>query len=79
VSAFYGRRPTAGQLAALRSEDPAALARAELAERPIEPATLARREGDAWLLVRYGRDLTERIAFLQALHVTRIALAPGRG
>jgi hypothetical protein len=79
VSAFYGRRPTTGQLAALRREDPTALARAELAERPIEPATLARREGDALLLVRYGRDLAERIAFLQSLHVTRIALPPSRG
>jgi hypothetical protein len=79
VSAFYGRRPTAAQLAALRREDPTAVARAELAERPIAPATLARREGDALLLVRYGRDLAERIAFLQSLHVTRIALPPSRG
>ena len=74
VNAVYGRRPTAQELAALRREHPRVVA---FAERPIEPATLARREGDAWLLLRYGHSLSEQIAFLQALHITRLALPDG--
>jgi hypothetical protein len=38
------------------------------------PSTVARRVGPAWVLVRYGNSLAERIAFLEALHVTKIAL-----
>jgi len=38
------------------------------------PPTVARRVGPAWLLVRDGNSLAQRIAFLQALHVTRIEL-----
>jgi hypothetical protein len=38
------------------------------------PATVARRAGPAWLLVREGPSLAQRIAFLQSLHVTRMAL-----
>jgi hypothetical protein len=43
------------------------------------PSTVARRVGSAWLLVRYGNSLAQRIAFLQALHVTKIALPHARG
>ncbi len=41
------------------------------------PSTVARRVGPAWVLVRYGPSLAARIAFLQALHVTKIALPHG--
>jgi hypothetical protein len=34
------------------------------------PPTVARRVGPAWVLVRYGNSLAERIGFLDALHVT---------
>jgi hypothetical protein len=40
----------------------------------LVPPTIARRVGPAWLLVRDGDSLTQRIAFLQSLHVTKIAL-----
>lgn len=43
------------------------------------PSTVARRVGPAWVLVRYGNSLTGRIAFLQALHVTKLALPHGHG
>jgi hypothetical protein len=39
------------------------------------PPTVARRVGPAWLIVREGDGLAQRIAFLQALHVTRINLS----
>jgi hypothetical protein len=39
------------------------------------PPTVARRVGPAWLIVRDGDSLAQRIAFLQALHVTRIDLS----
>jgi hypothetical protein len=39
------------------------------------PPSVARRVGPAWLLVRYGNSLAQRIAFLEALHVSKIALA----
>ncbi|MGO9321538.1 MAG: hypothetical protein ACLQBY_12145 [Solirubrobacteraceae bacterium] len=42
------------------------------------PPTVARRVGPAWLLVRYGDSLAQRIAFLDALHVTRIELPRAR-
>ena len=38
------------------------------------PPTVARRVGPAWLIVREGSSLSQRIAFLQALDVTRIEL-----
>jgi hypothetical protein len=44
----------------------------------LSPPTLARRVGPAWLLVRYGHSLAQRLAFLQALHVTKIEL-PAEG
>jgi hypothetical protein len=39
------------------------------------PPAVARRVGPAWLIVRYGHTLAQRIAFLDALHVT-IRLPP---
>jgi hypothetical protein len=38
------------------------------------PSTVARRVGPAWVLVRYGDSLTQRIRFLEALHVTKLEL-----
>lgn len=38
------------------------------------PPTVARRVGPAWLLVRYGPTLAQRIAFLDALHVAPLRL-----
>jgi hypothetical protein len=74
VPAIYGPRLSAREKARIRSEghgdDIGAF------EQPREPETLLRREGPALLLVRYGRTLSERLAFLKALRVTRIAL-PG--
>jgi hypothetical protein len=43
----------------------------------LVPPTVARRIGPAWLLVRDGNSLAQRIAFLQALHVTKIRLPHG--
>jgi hypothetical protein len=43
----------------------------------VAPA-VARRVGSAWLLVRYGNSLAQRIAFLESLHVTRIELPSAR-
>jgi hypothetical protein len=43
----------------------------------LVPPTVARRVGPAWLLVRNGSSLAGRIAFLQALHVTKIMLPHG--
>jgi hypothetical protein len=39
------------------------------------PPTVARRVGPAWVLVRYGDSLAQRIAFLEALHVTKLKLS----
>ncbi len=39
------------------------------------PPTVARRVGPAWVLVRYGDNLAQRIAFLEALHVTKLKLS----
>ncbi len=39
------------------------------------PPTVARRVGPAWILVRYGNSLARRIAFLEALRVTKLKLA----
>ncbi|HEY4810040.1 MAG TPA: hypothetical protein VIH71_03180, partial [Solirubrobacteraceae bacterium] len=38
------------------------------------PAAVARRVGPAWLIVREGNSLQQRIAFLQSLHVSRMEL-----
>jgi hypothetical protein len=38
------------------------------------PSTVARRVGPAWVLVRYGKSLAERLRFLQALQVTKMEL-----
>ncbi len=55
----------------------AASPRGETYWQVFVPLTVARRVGPAWLLVRYGASLAQRIAFLQALHVTRIELPHG--
>jgi hypothetical protein len=39
------------------------------------PPTVARRVGPAWVLVRYGDSLVRRIAFLEALHLTKLKLS----
>jgi hypothetical protein len=36
------------------------------------PPTVARRVGFAWLLVRYGNSLAQRVAFLEALRITKL-------
>ena len=38
------------------------------------PPTVARRVGPAWVLVRYGDSLAQRLAFLEALHITKLRL-----
>lgn len=38
------------------------------------PSTVARRVGPAWVLVRYGASFAQRVRFLEALRVTRLAL-----
>jgi hypothetical protein len=38
------------------------------------PATVARRVGPAWVLVREGSSLEQRVAFLESLHITKIKL-----
>ncbi|HWY89262.1 MAG TPA: hypothetical protein VNY31_01185 [Solirubrobacteraceae bacterium] len=40
----------------------------------LVPPTVARRVGPAWVLVRDGNTLAQRIAFLEGLHVTKIRL-----
>lgn len=40
----------------------------------LVPPTVARLVGPAWVLVRDGGSLAQRIAFLEALHVTKIEL-----
>ncbi|HEY7830031.1 MAG TPA: hypothetical protein VIC06_05645 [Solirubrobacteraceae bacterium] len=42
------------------------------------PPTVARLVGPAWVLVRGGSSLAQRMAFLQALHVTKLELSHGR-
>jgi hypothetical protein len=45
----------------------------------LVPPTVARRIGPAWVLVRFGNSLAQRLAFLEGLHVTRMKLWRGRG
>ncbi len=52
----------------------AASRRGETVWDELIPPTVARRVGPAWLLVRYGASVAQRIAFLDSLHVTRMAL-----
>ena len=40
----------------------------------LVPPAVARRVGPAWVLVRYGNSLAQRIAFLEGLHLTRLRL-----
>jgi hypothetical protein len=58
----------------VRQVEKAASPRGETYWQVFVPPTVARRVGPAWLLVRYGASLAQRIAFLDALHVTRIEL-----
>jgi hypothetical protein len=44
----------------------------------LVPPTVARRVGDAWVLVRYGSGPAQRIAFLEGLHLTKVELARRR-
>jgi hypothetical protein len=83
-------KPSSAQIARELAQDTKMVgrARAETYVRQVEqaagkqqtfwsvfiPPTVARRVGAAWVLVRYGNSLRERIGFLQALHVTKIAL-----
>ena len=45
----------------------------------LAPASVARRVGDAWLLVQDGASLAQRIAFLDSLRITRVDLSPVSG
>jgi hypothetical protein len=48
----------------------------ELTSREVlTPPTVARRVGRAWVLVREGRSLTQRIALLDSLRVTRMEIS----
>jgi hypothetical protein len=40
----------------------------------LTPPTVARRVGPAWILVRDGSSLGQRIAFLEGLHITKLKL-----
>ena len=44
--------------------------------RVLAPAAVARRVGPAWLVVRYGNSLAQRIQFLNGLHTIRLDLNP---
>jgi hypothetical protein len=44
----------------------------------LVPPTVARRAGPAWVLVRYGNSLAQRIAFLNSLRVNNIRLPHSR-
>ena len=41
----------------------------------LAPAAVARRVGSAWLVVRDGNSLAQRIQFLNGLHITRLNLS----
>jgi hypothetical protein len=48
----------------------------ELTSREVfVPPTVARRVGSAWLLVREGNSLAQRVALLDSLHVTKMDLS----
>ncbi|MFI5004719.1 MAG: hypothetical protein ACHQE6_06870 [Solirubrobacterales bacterium] len=44
----------------------------------LVPPTVARRVGPAWLLVRDGDSLAQRLRFLEGLHVTKLTLPRSR-
>lgn len=87
---YYFPRPSRAQLAHELVADTmrAGRARAEQLIRQVErlagkeqtawdvfvPSTVARRVGPAWVLVRYGNSLAQRISFLESLHVTKLRL-----
>jgi hypothetical protein len=88
---FRLRKPSHAQIARELAKDIKSVghARAEEDVRPAEqlsgkeqtywdvfvPPTVARLVGAAWVLVRDGNSLAQRIAFLEGLHVTRLELA----
>ena len=43
----------------------------------LAPGSVARRVGNAWLIVRGGKSLAQRIGFLNGLHLTRLNLRHG--
>jgi hypothetical protein len=87
---YYFPRPSRAQAARELARDTmrGGRARAERLMRQVErlagreqtawdvfvPSTVARRVGPAWVLVRYGNNLAERLRFLAALHVAKIEL-----
>lgn len=87
---YYFPRPSRAQAARELARDTriGGRARAEQLMRQVErlagreqtawdvfvPSTVARRVGPAWVLVRYGENLAQRIRFLEALHVTKLEL-----
>jgi hypothetical protein len=64
---------TPAELKQRRREHPGA---ATFIETTLEPPAVARRDGNAWLLVRYGRTLAERVRFLKSLHATFTRCSP---
>jgi hypothetical protein len=44
--------------------------------RVLAPAAVARRVGPAWLVVRDGNSVAQRVRFLNGLHITRLDLSP---
>jgi hypothetical protein len=71
------RSGRAHALTLIRQVERAASKRGEVFWDVFVPPTVARRVGPAWLLVRYGDSLAQRIAFLDSLHVTRMELRRG--
>ena len=70
IPPVYGRPPTAKRVGELRRAHPNWPSR-EFMRSQITPETLARREGDAWVLVQGGNSRAERLAFLSSLMLTR--------
>lgn len=63
--------------ALIRQVERAASSRGEVFWNVFVPPTVARRVGPAWLLVRYGDSLSQRLALLDSLHVIRMDLRRG--
>jgi hypothetical protein len=69
-----GIRQRAGAARARRAQREIAQLAATWKWAVLTPATVARRVGNAWLLVRYGGSLARQIALLDSLRVTHIDL-----
>ena len=63
--------------ALMRQVERAASKKGETYWDVVVPPTVARRVGPAWVLVRDGNNLAQRLAFLEGLHVTKMALPHG--